>query len=147
MLRRSYLLVCMSMIFVSHSEEVNSGAFIFSGSANGLGLIAHPSGYTGSGGALEVNVCVVPNSPFAVELEVPTLNAINTWNKLAPTVGNISFSAPGLGSNQVDYESVVLHELGHCVGLAHPNLVRKEIYLVRIRIIPIRPLAPTERFH
>ena len=27
-----------------------------------------------------------------------------------------------MGSNQVDYESVALHELGHCVGLAHPNL-------------------------
>ena len=102
--------------------NVHAGAFVFAGNGNSLDIIAHPSGYDGTGGPLLVNVCIDPTSQFASEMEVPTQNIVNTWNELTSTTGNISFSAPGLLPSQVDFESIALHELGHCVGLAHPNL-------------------------
>ena len=80
--------------------------------------ITHPEGYFGNGGVLNVNVCIAPTSQNQTEMAVSTENAIRTWNALIPTTGNIQSS----GSAGLDFESVLLHELGHCIGLGHPNL-------------------------
>ena len=120
--RQSGVAIGVCTVCLLSSGAANSGAYVFAGSSNGVDVITHPTGYTGSGGTLLVNVCIDPTSPFATDMEIPTQNIINTWNELVPTIGNVSFSSPGLGFNQADYESVALHELGHCVGLAHPNL-------------------------
>jgi hypothetical protein len=48
---------------------------------------------------------------------------VHTWNQLVPTTPNLFF---GMSNNippgEVDFESAALHELGHCIGLGHPNL-------------------------
>lgn len=98
--------------------SVHAGAFTFAGETNGVGLITHATGYSGTGGVLNVEVCIVPGSPNAADMVIPVQNNINTWNKLQPTTGNLAFPLPG---GQVDFESVALHEVGHCIGLAHPN--------------------------
>lgn len=82
--------------------------------------ITHPEGYTGSGGQVMVNVCVTPDSADQQNMLIPTQNAIRTWNALEPNTGN--YQGNGSGVSGFDFESVLLHELGHCVGLDHVNL-------------------------
>ena len=100
-----------------------AGTFIFAGESNGVDVVAHPTGYdTGSGGTLTVRVCIDPNSANAAAMEIPVQNNITIYNRLQPTTGNLVTGANNnIPGGQVDFESVALHELGHCIGLAHVN--------------------------
>jgi hypothetical protein len=54
---------------------------------------------------------------------IPTQNAVNTWNNLVATTPNLLFSASNnIPPGEIDFESTLLHELGHCIGLAHVNV-------------------------
>lgn len=99
-----------------------AGVFIFAENQGNPDLITHPSGYTGTGGPLTISVCIDPDSESITDMEVPVQNVIAVWNKLEPVLGNLTLNNPELGFAQYDYESVLLHELGHCIGLGHPNL-------------------------
>lgn len=105
------------------SASVFAGAFSFADLLEEPQTVTHPSGYSGSGGKLTVSVCIDPNSESRDELAMAIKNSINHWNQLKPEQGN-SKMAPdsGVPSDHVDAESVLMHEMGHCVGLAHPNL-------------------------
>jgi hypothetical protein len=101
----------------------NAGAFIFADEDNGLDIITHPSGYTGSGGILDVEVCIDIDAVDAAAMEIPVQNIVKQINDMTASTPNMFFGTdnnipPGL----VDFESLTLHELGHCTGLAHPNL-------------------------
>ncbi|MEM6517633.1 MAG: zinc-dependent metalloprotease [Bacteroidota bacterium] len=107
------LLVAMNYVFPF--------AYLFAGTGNGVDVITHPSGYDGSGGTVTVNVSISPTSPNASQMIVPLENVIAVYNNLLKTSPNISFD-PGPPTNaQVDFESVLLHEMGHSIGFAHPN--------------------------
>lgn len=82
-------------------------------------MVVHVNGYTGLGGHYEISVGINPTSANALAMVTPTLNAISTWNRLQPTASNVTTHA--IGGSQIDYESVLLHELGHTLGLDHPN--------------------------
>ncbi|MDX1570397.1 MAG: hypothetical protein R3200_07920, partial [Xanthomonadales bacterium] len=100
------------------------GAFLFALNNVDPDLIAHPSGYDGSGGSLTVKVCIVPGS--SQSLVIPVQNVVDRFNQFVPTVGNLRTGSDNeLDSGQFDFESVVFHELGHCIGLAHPNLANE----------------------
>lgn len=99
-----------------------SGTFEFAGEEHGINIITHPAGYSGIGSTLMVTVGISPSSFHAAEMTTPIQNVINTWNNLIPTVENIVSESGHVPSNQFDFESVALHELGHCIGLGHPNL-------------------------
>ena len=115
------LTLCVALTLTS-LNNATAGAFVFAGrDANSENRITHPRGYNGSGGKLDVNVCIVPNTPNAADIEQPVRNAIAYWNKRQPTTSNLRKHLPG-GIKSVDFESIFVHELGHCVGLAHPNL-------------------------
>ena len=119
-------LLGFSLILASSpTSQLHAGAYIFSGDANGIDIITHPKGYTGSGGHITLTVGLhsgIPNAT-ATQLAQPIKNAIVRWNNLKPTTGNLVTGADNpLAFAQYDYESVVLHELGHCIGLAHVNL-------------------------
>lgn len=110
----------LALIFIHSivlSPVVQAGAYIFAGEGNGVDAITHPSGYTGNGGVLNVGVCIQPTSDNAQQLVIPLQNNIAVWNDLQPVASNLD---PGAVSG-LDVESVLLHELGHCVGLAHVN--------------------------
>ncbi|SEQ79446.1 hypothetical protein SAMN05421690_1001177 [Nitrosomonas sp. Nm51] len=99
-----------------------TGVFEFISDDDEADVITHPAGYTGAGGELVVTVGITPLSPHAGEMEIPVKNAINTWNQLVPTINNIQIDDNIVPRRMFDFESVALHELGHCIGLAHPNL-------------------------
>ncbi len=97
----------------------HAGAYVFAEN-NGVNIITHPQGYFGSGGVVNVEVCVNPASSSATSLEQSTRNIVATFNRMIPDVGNLRTGL--IGGGEVDWESVTLHEVGHCLGLAHPNL-------------------------
>jgi len=82
-------------------------------------VVTHPLGYTGAGGVLAISVGVDPTSAHAAQMLTSTQNVVNTWNALTPTTGNL---VPGaIPNTMVDFESVLLHEMGHAISLAHVN--------------------------
>lgn len=85
--------------------------------------VVHPPGYDGTGGTLQLRVCLAEgDEAFAGPLQ----RAIDTWNALAPAIDNCGgigcpvWEEPGVAPAASDAESVLLHELGHCAfGLGH----------------------------
>ena len=116
-----FALLIPGLILVS--PVAHSGVFAFAELLGEPATITHPSGYTGEAGLLEVTVCIDPASESKSQLEVAILNSIRLWNQLEPELGNSKLAPEsGVPSNKVDAESVLVHELGHCMGLGHPNL-------------------------
>ena len=110
-------------LLVAAPNHANAGAFTFAGETNGVNVVTHPTGYTGAGAVLNVSVCIDPASPNAAAMEQSVRNVVSTWNALAPASPNLFFSGSNnIGSTQIDFESTALHEVGHCLGLGHPNL-------------------------
>ena len=105
-----------------------AGAYSFAGPTYGNELILHPSNYNGNGAPLSVKVCITPGSPHAAAMEIPVQNNIHAYNSMQPTTNNISInSANNIPAGQLDFESVALHEIGHCLGMAHVNLASESM--------------------
>ncbi len=112
----------LALWLAAGAQRVEAGAFTFAGEANGINLVTHPEGYTGTGGTVNVTICIDPTSANAAAMEIPVQNLVKTWNELSPATSNSKlWGANDLASNEVDFESLALHEVGHCLGLAHPN--------------------------
>ena len=117
------LMASASISLATLAQDSYGGAFIFAGEVNGIDIITHPQGYTGTGGVVQVNVCIDPTSANANDMALPLQNIIRTFNRQTPEIPNLSLGANNnipLSSNY-DFESVALHEVGHCIGLAHVN--------------------------
>jgi len=101
---------------------VDAGAFVFAGTDD-LDVVSHPTGYDGTGENLAVSICIDPTSANAADMEVGVQNVVATWNRLIATRQNLqSGDDNNIPTGEIDFESVMLHELGHCIGLAHVNL-------------------------
>lgn len=121
---RSLVAICLAAVIVlAATRALESGAYIFAGEANGLDVITHPQGYTGTGGPLNISVAIDPTSANASSMEISVQNIVNTFNALVATTGNVVIGGGNniTPSNAIDFESVALHELGHSLGLAHVN--------------------------
>lgn len=112
-------ILCFSLfvLILSIPAEGRAGAFVFGQQFSHS--VTHATGYTGSGGELVVNVCVVPGTAYEQDMEQAIKNNIAHWNKRQVTSSNVREQF--IGSTEADFESVSLHEMGHCIGLAHPN--------------------------
>jgi hypothetical protein len=100
----------------------NAGTYVVS-SETYPDIITHPSGYTGVGGVVDVEVCIDASAADAVDMEIPVQNIIKQINKMTSASPNLFRGIDNnIPSGAIDFESLVLHELGHCTGLGHPNL-------------------------
>ena len=103
------------------------GSYIYSLGANSTlnnqNFIMHPEGYTGSGAALTINLCIVPGTPNAASMVIPVSNIAATMTTLNGQAGNLSTGDGGdlVPFTSYDFESIALHEVGHCLGLGHTN--------------------------
>ncbi|VAW54707.1 hypothetical protein MNBD_GAMMA05-1297 [hydrothermal vent metagenome] len=114
-----YLVLVFSLL---NSGVVFSGTYIFASEANGVNIVTHPSTYTGTEDIVTIRVCIDPTSPNATNMEYSVQKNIAQYNQLTPTVGNVFFNANNnIPSAAIDFESVALHEIGHCLGMAHVN--------------------------
>lgn len=113
----------LALLFIlASAAPCIAGAYIFAGEANGESLVTHPNTYYGTGGVITVRVCIDPASTNTAAMEIPVQNNITTYNRLQPTSENLLRNAANnIPSGQLDFESVALHELGHCIGMAHVN--------------------------
>lgn len=115
---------CLSCFFavsvVLACAPVFSGTYIHGVIQNLPNIITHPLGYDGTGGTLEVSLCIdpIPTSPgqTANDMVVPLQNIVVTFNQRQWVIGNLQ------SGTAFDFESVALHEVGHAIGLAHVNL-------------------------
>jgi len=117
-------LAAAGMLLALASVDARAGAYVFASDNNGVDLITHPMGYTGtqSNQVVSVRVCINPNSANASAMETSVRNVVATFNALQATTGNLSFDADNnIPAGAIDFESTALHEMGHCLGLAHPN--------------------------
>ncbi|NNE04965.1 MAG: hypothetical protein HKN15_04480, partial [Xanthomonadales bacterium] len=68
------------VVFSLVSYQAFAGAYIFAGESNGIDVITHPSGYTGTGGQLNLNVCIIPGTMHEVAMEQSVRNIIEVYN-------------------------------------------------------------------
>ncbi len=113
-------------LFVACAPAASAG-FVFAGETDAEGnpisvdAVTHPIGYTGAGGVLNISVGIDPTSMFANDMAISTQNVVSAFNRLRATTNNLDFSGT-VPAAQFDFESVLLHELGHSMGLDHVNL-------------------------
>lgn len=111
--------IALGLLFCLGAGE--AGTFIFADGGTPT-LITHPPGYLGAGGNVNVTVCIDPASANAAAMQPTVKNIVATYNSLTPIVGNLDFPGTNPTGSQIDFESVALHEVGHCLGLGHSNL-------------------------
>jgi len=118
---RAVMFVGWLTLALAGSARVEAGAFVFAGEGN-EDVVTHPPNYTGAGGVVTVSVCIDPDSANAEAMEIPVRNIVSVINGFVPRSPNLIFGASNdIPAGQFDFESLTLHEFGHCLSLAHPN--------------------------
>lgn len=104
-------------------NAVRAGAFIFA--EEYPDAITHPQVYSGSGGERpDLTVCLdrSVNSILTQRAEPAVIKAVATWNRgRSLAADNVAEGNATDIDRGYDFESVLLHELGHCQGLNHVN--------------------------
>lgn len=111
-----------------------AGTFIDFSSPD-AGAIMHPDSYNGVGGEYVVTVCLNPAkkptpavNPEDDDPEQALRNVVAEFNRLQGTSGNVvNAAAEGVPLGRPDFESVAVHELGHCIGLDHNTIGPSEV--------------------
>jgi hypothetical protein len=120
--------VLVLLVIGCYAQRASAFAYVFAGEANGVDVVTHSMGYTGAGGTVNITVGIDQTSANANAMVISTQNAVHTWDNLIATTGNIvGEGANNVPAGSVDFESVLLHEMGHALGLAHMNLASESM--------------------
>jgi hypothetical protein len=125
-MKRLPLSLLMLPLAVLIPARAYCGAFVFA-EPGFEDEVTHARVYTGTGGALAtpLTVCLDTslNPALVAQAEASVIKVVNTFNRLRSIPSNtLAFSAnTDIPTGQIDFESTLLHEMGHCQGLAHPN--------------------------
>ena len=123
--KRPSMRIAVAVALLTASTLAHAGAFVVA-DENFPDIRLHERGFGGFGGDLEpVRVCmdIQANQAMAEQAEPALIKAIATINRFR-SLGDHTLAfgaATDLPSGQYDFESVLLHELMHNHGLAHPN--------------------------
>ena len=116
--------LALGLLLAPVTQLAQAGAYIFAGEQFGTDLVAHPNGWTTSTrGELTVRICIAPGTPNAGVMTNSVQNIVDRFNLGVSTVGNVRLGSNNdLNTSEIDFESTAIHEVGHCLGLAHSNL-------------------------
>src|SRR5262249_21639544 len=64
----TFVAVALALAIAGNPGGACAGTFIFAGDANGVDVVTHPPGYGGSGGTVNVTVCIDPTSTNATSM-------------------------------------------------------------------------------
>ncbi len=119
----------IAALAASVSGSASAGVFMGASSTSfPTGVISHPEGYIGSSTTAITNkVCfnpaTLPSGTTEAQVDATIAKAVATWNAQRYGTDNYQFSGNNdVGAAQYDFESAVLHEIDHCVGLGHPTI-------------------------
>lgn len=119
--RVAFIGLVFAAVMMAPARPAVGFGFVFAES-NGVDYVTHPLGYSGTGGAYTITIGIDPASANAAAMEISVQNVVNVWNDLVATTGNlVSGGANNIGASEIDFESVLLHEMGHSLGLSHVN--------------------------
>lgn len=122
------LVTAVTAALVPDADMATAGAYVFANEANPR-KVAHPPGYVPEvTSSFDVKICVDPTSANAADMEIAMQNIALTFTNRAVTSPNLeTANVPAL---QFDFESVALHELGHCIGLDHTTISSEVDYTI-----------------
>ena len=105
------------------------GSFIFAdgdvfNASTPADIVTHAIGYEPKAASppssFSIKVCIVPGTTNEAAMAIPVQNIVDRYNLLIPVFPNIRFGDLNDFGN-IDFESVAVHEMGHCNGLGHTN--------------------------
>lgn len=125
MARTCSRLMLASAVALAFVAPAHAGKFL----TETNGRVTHPFGYTGTGGDRIIDVCLDPTAmPIAGDPTQATENVLAEFNRLQGSIGNVVNAAgAGVPGGSLDYESFLMHELGHCMGLDHHVMGPSEV--------------------
>lgn len=98
-------------------------AFNYLDSTSDPKSVVHAGGYIGRGGEYEIDVAIEDDGDFSPKAAAAVQNVIKRWNALQVTTSNVQMPSKNeIPADSVDFESILLHEMGHALGLNHVNL-------------------------